>query len=314
LRLSADGRASLIMQQSLDPTINAMVWGGLPPLRWRHPIAEVKAGASVLAWADPVTGELSPSPAPGAADRERENALILSQRYALGRSLLINFDQTWRLRYGVGDIYHHKFWGQILRWGTGENLRAGTEFVRLGTDHLSYSPNKPIKILAKVLDENHQPVPGAAVSVAIYERDQLLLRKRLEHREDSNGIYEGTMESPEKPGRYRIVLEGKEASRILAAQNVTSVETEFIVNADKNAVELAELTADPGFLGQLAALSGGAVADPDNASSLLPFFRDPGRVVIERKEVTLWDNFGLLIPLFVLLGLEWLLRRQGGLA
>ena len=317
LRLTSDGRQSLVMQQSMDPTINEMVWGGLPPLHWRHPVESVKEGAEVLAWAEPIKGALAPAaPASFEAQQlaERRNPLIVSQRYALGRSLLINFDQTWRLRYGVGDVYHHKFWGQIMRWGTGENLRAGTEFVRLGTDRLSYGTSDEVKVVAKILDEKHQPVDDSSVSVAIYERDQLVLRKQLDHREESNGIYEGTMQAPEEPGRYRIVLEGKEASRILATQNVTAVETEFIVNADKNAVELAELTADSGFLGQLAALSGGAVADPDNAGSLVPFFRDPGRVVRERREVTLWDNFALLIPFFLLLGMEWYLRRQGGLA
>jgi len=314
LRLSADGRASLIMQQSLDPTLNAMVWGGLPPLHWRHPITEIKAAASVLAWAEPITSALTPESATNEDTHERANALILTQRYALGRSLLINFDQTWRLRYGVGDIYHHKFWGQILRWGTGEKLRAGTDLVRLGTDHLSYSPNAQVEVLAKVLDENHRPIDSGTVSVAIYARDKLLLRKHLEHRAGSNGIYAGTIEAPQTPGRYRIVLEGGDPARILATQNVTSVETEIIVTADKNALELAELTADPGFLNGLAALSGGAVATPDNAHSLLPFFRDPGRVIVERQEATLWDNFALLLLLFALLGSEWLLRRQGGLA
>ena len=32
LRLTAEGRSSLVMQQSLDPNLNQMVWGSLPPM------------------------------------------------------------------------------------------------------------------------------------------------------------------------------------------------------------------------------------------------------------------------------------------
>ena len=78
---------------------------------------------------------------------------------------MLHFDQTWRFRYGVGDTYHHRFWGQVTRWGAGPNLRSGNEFVRLGTDRLSYTPDDSIDVTAKVLDTERRPVTDATVDV-----------------------------------------------------------------------------------------------------------------------------------------------------
>ncbi len=319
LRIAQAGRSHLAMRQADDPAVSAMVWGGLPPLYWRHAAGEPKPAAEVLAYAEPVSGALAEAARGGFGTREEqlraesEGALIVSGRYALGRVMQVNFDATWRLRYGVGDTFHHQFWGQVLRWGTGENLRAGNDLIRLGTDRLSYAPGGRVKALAKVLDEGHQPVEDGEVSVAIYARDALLLRRALTYRSGSNGIYEGELEAPEEPGRYRVVLEGAEVSRVLGAGGSAAVETELIVNPASNAVELAELTADRAALGQLAALAEGAVADPDNAASLLPFFLDPGRVVSETRERPLWDHPLLLLPILLLLGIEWAVRRNAGI-
>ena len=311
LRLTAEGRSSLIMQQSLDPNLNEMVWGSLPPFRWRHAITGIKPGAEVLAYAHPLGSGETRTPS---RELQATNALIVTRRYALGKVLALNFDRTWRLRYGVGDVYHHRFWGQILRWGTGENLRAGNEFIRLGTDRLSYEPGDKIRVTAKVTTPEHKPLTSGQVSASIYQRDQLVLRKALTFRENSNGIYQAEIGPLPTQGRFSVRIDGDDASRILRSQNISKVETEFIVEPSRNAVELSELTADPTFLGRLAALSGGSIADPDNAAALRKFFAPPGQIIRERRETALWDNYPLLIIFLALLTTEWITRRKGGLA
>ena len=107
-----------------------------------------------------------------------------SKRFPRQRSLLLNFDQTWRLRYGVGDIHHHKFWGQILRWGTGENLRAGDEFIRVGTDKLSYTSGQEVVVLGKLLDERHRPLArGQHRGLPLGQREAPVFRVRVPTRE-----------------------------------------------------------------------------------------------------------------------------------
>jgi len=321
LRLTPEGRSSLIMQQSIDPNINESVWNGLPPMFWRHAITGVKDSAEVLAYAQPQASTdaralpiETASQIAAARALQSENALIVSHRYALGRVLMLNFDRTWRLRYGVGDVYHHKFWGQILRWGTGENLRAGNQFIRLGTDQLSYEPGQSIRAIAKVTDPDNQPINSGDVSVGIYQRNKLVLKKQLDYRPESNGIYESEITSIQGNGRFRIRIEGEDPQRILQSLGIPKVETEFLVEQNRNAVELSELTADPVFLGHIAAISGGSIADPDDAIALKQFFAPPGQLIRERKEITLWDNFPLLLLFLGLVTTEWIARRQAGLA
>ena len=82
-----------------------------------------------------MVGELGVADAAERLDAEKRNrarnALVVSQVYGRGKVLLLAFDETWRLRYKAGDIYHHRFWGQIMRWGVGEKLRAGEPGLRL---------------------------------------------------------------------------------------------------------------------------------------------------------------------------------------
>ena len=310
LRLTPAGRTNPITQQSIDPNLNELIWGSLPALHWRHAITGVKPGAEALAYARPTgrSKNLATSSSEQAA-----RALIATQRYALGKVVALNFDRTWRLRYGVGDVYHHKFWGQILRWGTGEILRAGNEFIRLGTDKLSYSPGEKITVTARVTTPDHQPLTSGEVAINLVQNDKLILRRPLTLRPESNGIYETQLPPLSKTGRFRLRLDGTAVEEILQTTNHPPVETEFIIKTNPNAIELSELTAAPAFLARLATLSGGTTTDPDNAATLRSFFGPPGQIIRERRETTLWDKPPLLLLFLALLSTEWITRRKSGL-
>lgn len=330
--LTAAGDASPILQQSLSHTINRQVWGSIPALAWRVKPDSIKVGAEVLAYARPMTGAneqavvssgFSGSPAEVQAALERlahqkefeeDNALLITQRHGLGHVVMLNFDSTWRFRYGVGDTYHHRFWGQLMRWGTGTNLRSGGDFARIGTDQLSYAPRSPVKITAKVLDRDRQPYTGSDVSVALYRGAQLLQRRPLTYQKDSNGIFEGELSPLNTEGNYRLVLEGEPARKAAALSGLESVETELRVLTTHDSLELSELTADPDFLGSTASLTGGVLASLSNPHAVLPSFGAPKEAVQERQDFHLWDTFPLLLLFLGLLTLEWLLRRSSGLA
>ncbi|MGI9242950.1 MAG: hypothetical protein ACR2RV_19280, partial [Verrucomicrobiales bacterium] len=311
LRLTPAGRNSLIMQQSPDPDLSEMVWQSLPPLHWRHPVTGLKAGAEVLAFAQPAGGGRNRG---DSAEFRSANALIVTQRFGSGRVLALNFDRTWRLRYGVGDIYHHKFWGQILRWGTGEILRAGNRTLRLGTDRLSYEPGEEIRVTARVISTRDRPPPPAGVSAMVSRDGQLIAAETLSLRPDSNGIYEAILPPPPDAGRYELRATIGGSSETINDDPATLVMTEFVVEPGRNAIELAELSADRAFLSRLAALSGGAVADPDQAAALRRIFAPPGQIVRETTETSLWDKFPILLVLLGLLTCEWIMRRKSGLA
>ncbi|MEI8242362.1 MAG: hypothetical protein WCI17_03775, partial [bacterium] len=92
LRPSAAGRLHPILQIAENETDVDAAWAGLEPLRWRVPLEEVKKGAEVLAYAEPVSTEDQPGGRGASRETEARRALIVSQRVGAGKVLLLAFD------------------------------------------------------------------------------------------------------------------------------------------------------------------------------------------------------------------------------
>ncbi|MEX2607235.1 MAG: hypothetical protein WD708_07805 [Kiritimatiellia bacterium] len=325
LHLTLEGRNHPIMQVVSGASENERIWSRLPDLQWRYDAVTVKPGATVLAYArsaeDEPEGMIQAGSSPAETTRrirelteiQQHRNLITYHPFGLGRVLMLNFDRTWRLRYRIGDTLHHRFWGQILTWGAGENLRAGSQFVRLGTDHLSYSPNEPVHVTARVLREDYMPVTDDKISVDIYRGTRLIGSHRLTYRPDSQGMYDTEIGPFTEAGTYRITLKGKIADRILDNGGAPAVETTFTVATSHNPVEWAEFSADPELAGRIAAAGGTEVLTPRTLASLYDQLSSGTESESERADITLWDHWALLLLLIVLLTSEWILRRKGGL-
>ncbi|MCP5540158.1 MAG: hypothetical protein H7A52_08470 [Akkermansiaceae bacterium] len=334
LTLTTEGRGHPLMAQSSSRSLSEQVWAGMPELRWRTVPGGVKEGAEVLAYARP-EGPGGRAAAANAADGtpesveaairdlanrkelEKNNALVVTQRAGLGKVVMMNFDQTWRFRYGVGDTFHHRFWGQMMRWGAGGNLRSGNEHVRLGTDRLTYTPSDAVEITGKLLDASRRPVVDAELFAEIYRAGggERLSRQKMSYRTGSSGLYETSVAALSEPGEYRVRLTGPAVDDALAADpSMEAIETELLVVATRNPVELAELTADRDFLNHAAVTTGGQVFEIGDIAGLPDAFGAPKETLTERRNITLWDKWPLLVLFFGLLTTEWVLRRRGGLA
>jgi len=330
IELTATGKRHPVTSQSTSRTLNEEIWNDLPPLRWRYRPTALKETAEVLAYARPVgEADANALPADGSPDsveeaiarlanqkeRERDNALIVASRAGLGKVLLMNFDRTWRFRYGVGDTYHHRFWGQVTRWGAGENLRAGNDFVRLGTDRLTYAPGEPVTVTARVFDRERRPVVDAEIFATIQRDGENVARQRLRYREGSSGLYDGVVSGFPTEGDYRIVLEGESVVTALADNpgGPGAIETDIVVATARNPVERAELTADRDFLHRATGAANGHVAELWELDRLLGAFGAPKESLTERRNLTLWDKWPLLVAFLGLLTTEWVVRRRGGL-
>lgn len=309
-------------------------------MHWRFVPESVKDGAEVLAFARPsaedgsrdVNGSNpaaaalngSPDSVEAAIERlanrktyERDHALITAQRVGLGKVVSLGFDSTWRMRYGIGDTLHHRFWGQVVRWGTGENLRSGNDYVRLGTDRLSYTPSDQINIIVKLLDEQRRPITDGEIFAIVRKDFETVTRQRLSYRTASNGIYETSFTDLPGAGEYQVEIEGDAVEKAIAADSsgdLDSLGTEFMVVNTRSPVELAELTADRDFLSHAARLTGGAVVEVDKVTSLIDLFGAPRETLRERRDVTLWDTWPLLLTFLGLVTTEWIVRRRSGLA
>ncbi|MGB2828875.1 MAG: hypothetical protein WBD75_00770, partial [Phycisphaerae bacterium] len=265
--LTVEGQAHTILREKVDPTENVQVWQSFPPIFWRHAVTATKPGATVLAYAVPIpppdflkpaaseAGGNAPKDGDEATLRrreafERENPLLALHNVAAGRVLFLGFDSTWRLRYGVGDTYHHRLWGQILRWATANKLPAGTDFVRIGTDRTRYPTGQPVQVRAKILRTDYSPVQSDTVAVKILSTDGKTLRQPLKYVEGSNGMYEAEVKGL-PGGTYRVELDAPAAQPMLASEGLQTVWTQFSVDP-AFLVETAELAPDRGLMSQLA--------------------------------------------------------------
>ncbi len=320
-----EGRRHPIMQLAPSVSESERAWTNLPNLQWRYQVEDIKPGATVLAYAvipeDEqdilVAADVSPEETSRRirelAEIQQRNSLMVAHQFGLGRVLMLNFDRTWRLRFRVGDTLHHRFWGRVMTWGAGENLRAGSAFVRLGTDSLTYSPEETVKVTARVLRPDYTPVTDDRVSIEVYRDQTRVTVHNLSYRPQSQGMYDAEIGPFREPGTYRITLSGNMVNRILEWEEAPEVETEFRVATVFNPVELAEFSTDPETAQRIADVSAGELLNLRSVEEITEAFGPGAKGEPERVDVTLWDHWLLLLILLGLFTAEWLLRRKGGL-
>lgn len=315
LTLTAEGRNTVFMKLDDDAERNLAAWNNVPDLHWRHGFMTAKEGASVLAYAT--------VPRPAFAERlahvpdadtllkqqelERNNPLLVTHHAGFGSVLLFGFDHSWRLRYRKGDLYHHKFWGQILRWATADRIAAGSSSLRVGTTLPRYTVGSPVRILARLTTPQFVPVVTATPHVTLWTGDRKVLRRQLIYRPESPGIYAADVGAlPE--GRYRIELEKADLGE-LATPLTQPVSAEFSVNAEMDS-ERVELAADRGLLTSVAALTAGKVLEPTDLDSLIERLGPATVSLTERRQIDLWNSWPWFILILALLTAEWLLRKR----
>jgi len=308
--LTNTGRNHPITAQVEGQIRNEQLWAGFPEIRWRHPIEGLQPGAEVLLHA--VSGAQKKESVDSAAklaaalsdvarrqEREAETALLVTRQTGAGKVAMLLADRTWRLREGVGDLYHHRFWGQLVRWGAGPNLRSGTETVRLGTDQLTYTGDDRVRIMTRLRDKDLNPIIDPGLVAEVRHESGQTTTVPLKYREDSNGLHEIMAGPFQKSGVYEVTVKG-------------DVVTTFRVVGARSAVELSETTLNQPLLESIASLSGGRVFDGEGRLSDL--FLRGNETREELRETSLWDTWPVFALLAIFLTSEWVIRRRGGLS
>ncbi len=309
LHPATGAESHVIMQQSEDVAQSNAVWGSLPELHWRHPASRAKAGATVLAYAARQQG------VPLDFESQRERALAVWHRFGAGKVFHLAFDQTWRLRYGIGNKHHHKFWGQVLRWAIGDRLPAGTELVRMGIDRSLYRLEEPVTVRARLFDQNHTTIPSRDTQINIYLDDELVQAVRMAPDPDSNGMLLAEVRGLDRPGKYRAELGGPTVSRLLQAEGLgeVSVSSDFAIEGPDPTVELSDVVADATIPLQLADWTGGIVTTPDNATDILEHLGPKSTFHREQWTVPMWNKWPVIALFLSFASLEWIFRRFMGL-
>ncbi len=308
-KMASGADSHVVMQQSTDPNQNDSIWQMLPELYWRHSASQAKPGATVLAYAGSDRDGVSSQQA------QRDNALVLWHRFGAGKVMHLAFDQTWRLRYGVGDRHHHRFWGQVLRWSVENRLAGGSQLVRVGTDRVLYREGDAVTVRARLLDKNRNAVFSEDTKALVYLDDQLVQQVLLTPESESAGMLAARIDGLAQAGKYRIELSGPTVNRLLEVEGRTDdpVSIDFALEGAGLSSEVSDLTADADVPTQLADWTGGSVTGPNDAARILENLGPKSTFTRQRSTVALWNRWPLLVSFLLVVSAEWVLRKSTGL-
>jgi hypothetical protein len=316
VRLTAEGNAAPFLQLDPAPDASARLWAELPRHYWGA-VGRAKPGASVLAF---VPG--GPAGAKGKDGPERTRALIAQQNYGSGRVLYVGLDSTWRWRYRVGDLYHHRFWGQVVRWAAADRLLpAGNRHVRFGTREPVYRRGNKVDVAARLAEDLDLLPPGARVSARIVRQDGGGKERvvPLTPAPNQPRLLQGqALDLP--VGKYRVALDIPhlaEKLKVPPEKGDAGPDLDAFAVLPPEAGEMNQLATNWALLEAVAAASHGEVLTPETAGRVLD--RLAARVVRRerRDEQRLWQDvplvWGVLGVFLVLLTLEWAARKLSGL-
>ncbi len=290
--LTESGRRSLLTRLEMNERDNENVWKNLPGFQWHASALRAKIGGQVLAVHETESSRFGRVP------------LIVTRTSGTGKVLFMGTDGAWRWRKGVEDLYHYRFWGQVVRWMAYQRNMSQGESMRL-----FYSPDRPeadnvLTLNANVMSSGGEPLRNGTVIVQITapsgQTDALTLSSAGE---DSWGLFTGTF-IPKEGGQYQLVT--------TCAETGAKLETTIAVQG----LEREQIGEPARFdvLKEIATLSRGRLADISEIDDLVNEIADLPEPEAVIRRFRLWSHpawGGLLI---LLLSLFWVGRKLAGLA
>lgn len=280
---------------------NEALWPrDLSPLFWMQDIGPLRRGAEILATA--TVGN-------------RTLPVIVRQRYGAGQSLYIATDDTWRWRYGRGELYYEQFWIQLVRMLGRSRLENSDRRATLSVSSRRVDVDQPVVVELRLTDELLARRSLPQVSIAITPTDApagTTAAERITLLPVAPAGAAATVEGftgdalfralwkPTIPGRFTLQISEAALADVELAQNLE------VLRPDD---ELRRPSPDHDRLAALAKETGGAVVPLDQLADLPALI--PNRAVRTPDDIRqpLWNSYAALIAVVLLLTLEWVGRK-----
>tara|TARA_R110002073_G_scaffold65408_3_gene163315 strand:+ start:1049 stop:3220 length:2172 start_codon:yes stop_codon:yes gene_type:complete len=280
------GRHSLLTKLADNDDANARVWAGLPGFQWYAPVVRATAGAEVLAVHEDASNQYGRTP------------LIVTRSAGAGKVLFMGTDGAWRWRRGVEDLYHYRFWGQVVRWMAYQHRMSKGLF---------YSPEQPrvnqrVTLNANRLDDDGNPLVAGEVSVRIVAPSGKIQTVVLENVDDTWGAYAGAF-TPSEAGDYQLTM----------SLGGSGIPYETSIHVQHAQLERIGKPARPEVLAEIAKVSRGDVFSLDQTDAVLGAVQTISIPAAQTRRVQLWSHPLIAILLVGLLGLFWIARKRVGL-
>lgn len=295
LELTPQGYEDVAFRFSENPNRNREVLASLPGMYWHFPVTRAKPGATVLAR----HGD------PRMQNSFGRHVLLATQLYGPGRAVFIGFDTTYRWRY-LDEDYFDGFWARLIdRAGRNKVLLGGLYPIRLATDKSSYRIGDQIVMRAEFVN------PGDASEALSQLAGELEIGEGVPQELDFQpvegelGAFEASLVTTEA-GAYTVRVLPNGAAEAEASPKAAVMQ--FRVDPPRR--EMNDPTLNRALLDRMARASGGqtfTLAECDQVPAAFSV-REVERVLEMRDEV--WDAPLLFGGLFLLLCVEWILRKR----
>jgi hypothetical protein len=290
LHLSTLGRNHFLTRFDSDEERNEEIWKYLPGFYWSAAVEKSRPGSEVLAVHASMRNSWGRIP------------LLVTRNFGSGKVLFMGTDSAWRWRRGVEDLFHYRFWSQVVRWMAHQRHLAQKEGIRL-----AYSPEAPqvgdnVFLQATVLNSAGFPVDEGPVVGLITAPSGRRERVEFSSLEEGWGVFKSGFR-PQEGGAYEVYVGAETHGRQLETRIlVTEPELEKVGQPVNAAIleEIAEVTG--GMSGSMEAL-GQIVA----RISTLP---EPKPV---EQRVRLWSDPWWGGVILLLLSVYWAGRKWLGL-
>jgi hypothetical protein len=296
-------------------------WGQLPPHFWGV-AGEAKEGATALASLQELEGprRLPGERAKAAEPEDAPKAVVVRQNYGFGRVLYVGLDSTWRWRFKAGDVYHHRFWGQVATWAGSDKLlpaQNATGTVRFGPREAVTRQGQDVDLLVRFGEPVRKLAPEALKGARV-----IRLGKAAGETEAAVGLVPLTPPAGQPrelegrvrdltPGRYAVELVIPDLGDELRGQSGTPRATFEVLPPEGE--ELADLSVNLPLLEEIAAKSGGAVYTPETVGGLIDRLAEQSATRSYTVETKLWQSWAALVLFVLMMAAEWGVRKWAGL-
>lgn len=307
VELTIEGKTADVMRLSDDLVSTEAIWREMSsslPIYFLSSYHRPKPASQVLLNAAPIDGSDTSGGPP---------AFLNWQQVGAGRVVYISSPSTYQLRMRNGDKFHHRFWGQLVRWIASNSALTGSKRVKLMADKSHYNQGDSARLTVELSDEQGRPVSNAQPRLDVIQAGEVRSNVTLTLDPKVPGRFLGQF-SADGAGRYSLRVRGSEVEQLLAAERYVDpvqVEIAFEPGLDR---EIIDPRSDRPLLEQLAEQSGGLVLEPTALSELNRALSLEPRTVESSQRAPLWDRWWCLWVILGCLTLEWIIRKRVGLA
>ena len=292
MKLSLSERAATLPAFALSPekSQNTEVWSNLHAPHWI-------SGATALPGAETLVE--------AAVDGKKVPAVV-ERSFGAGKVLYQGFDDSWRWRYEVADLYHVRYWNQIANWLAELPFAVRDKLISLDAGQLVYRPGDSAELRVRLRDGQGRPVTNASVDAVLFRDGRRAATIRLTPEENAGGLFRGRTAALE-PGSYEVAVESA-----AIADRDAKARTGFKVEALETG-ELTQLSLNEELLRQMASITGGEYLREENIDRLVDLLAPMSQGRVVESDTVLWQTYWWFVPIVLLLTVEWIIRKRVGM-